>query len=149
MIHILNFSFQVSIHIGYIRNRLSSLVNDKTRTSSIRELIDTFVSNNLDELDMTVLDSDWGQVLVDEITEFIAVLIQVQDNKVLSRCLSYFTNVLVTWNFVDLSVFYSISMWLEFSHSTGIKLFSEVVLKVEIIFQLFKPLLILTVQNVL
>ncbi len=96
MIHILYFSFQVSIHIGHIRHRLSSFVNDKARATSIRELIDTLVSNDLDELDMTVLDSDCRQVLVDEVTELVAVLIQVQNYKVLSRGLGHFTHILVT-----------------------------------------------------
>lgn len=64
-IHILYFTFEVLVNIGDVGDRLSSFVDDEARTTWIREFIYAFIRNDFDELDLAVLMSYRGKVVID------------------------------------------------------------------------------------
>lgn len=98
---------------------------------------------------MTVLHCYFRQMLIDQVTKLVTVLIQVQNNKVLGRRICHLSYILVPWYFIHLPIFNLLSLIFELSHSLGIELFSEVVLEVEIVLKFFEFLLVLLGEYVL
>lgn len=142
IVHILYFSFEVLVDICNVRHWLSSSVNDEAWTAWVGELVDTLVGNNFNEFHMTVLDSNGRQVLVDKVTELVAVLIQMENDKVLSWRIGNLPHVLIPGDLIHLPILDLLSLGLQLRHPAGIELFGEIILEIQIIFHFLKLLLI-------
>lgn len=75
---------------------------------------------------------------VDQVAEFVAVLVQMEHHNVLWRGIGDFANVLVSGDFDDLAVLNFFGMGLELGHALGVKLFGKFVIFVKVVFHLFE-----------
>ena len=86
---------------------------------------------------------------VDQVAEFVAVLVQMEHHNVLGRGICDFANVLVSGDFDDLAVLDFFGMGLELGHAQGVKLFGEFVIFVKVVFHLFELSLVFLSDEVL
>ncbi len=83
---ILNISYVIFhnlINMAQSGIRLTSLVENEGGAVGVREVFDAFGGDHFDEFDMPELGSNVGQVLVDQVAELVAILVQVDDNMAL------------------------------------------------------------------
>lgn len=85
-------------------DRFACFVNDEAGAPLVREVLNALGREYLDKLYMAIPLGDAWQVEVDEPTEFIAVLVEMQHNEGLRVGLCDFPQVLIPRYFDDLSV---------------------------------------------
>lgn len=111
-------------------DHFSCHINDEARTSWIWEALNTLISNYFDELDLSVLFGDNWKVHVDEVTEFVAGLIEVQDNEGSRIGFGDFSDILVSGNLDDLTVFLEHCFHFHFLHAFSHVLLGELVFEI-------------------
>ena len=88
-------------------------------------------------------------MMIDQVAELIAVLIQMEDYDVLRWGIGDFSDVLISRYFKDLSVLDSFSLGFYFGHSVSVKLFGELIIFVKLVFHFLEFGLIFAENNVL
>lgn len=86
--------------------------------------------------------------MIDQVTELVTVLIQMQQNKVLSWRISNLSHILISRYFQHLPILNFFSLSFELSHSICVELFGEIILKIKIIFEFLKLLLVLLCEYI-
>ena len=129
-INILRIPLHNFVHIGQIRHRLAPLVNNKTRTPLIRKVLDTLRRHYLHKFDMPVLLSHLRQVHVDQPTELVAVLVEMQQHEIVGIGLGHLPDVLVPGDFYHLPVLHLFDLHLQLLHTLGHVLLRELILKI-------------------
>lgn len=132
-----------------MRHRFASFVNDKARTVYVRELFNAFCCDYLDKFYLSVFYSDLRQIVINQVAKFVTVLIQVKHYKVFSWSVCDLSDVLISGDFDDLAVLDFLSLGLELGHSGGVELFCELIILIEIVFDLFELGLVFTGNEVL
>lgn len=91
--NIINIVFKYFVHICNVRNRFASLIDDEAWTQNIWKFFNALISYYFDEFNMSIFDSDRGKVLINEEAELVAVLVKVQQYKIIGVSLSDFFHI--------------------------------------------------------
>ena len=148
LIHIFNFPLQVHIHISYMGDWLSSFVNDKARTVSIRELLNAFRCDYFYDFYLPVFYCYLRKMLIYQVAKLVAVLIQMQNHEVFRRSVCHFSDVLVSRDFNNLAILDLLGLGLQLGQSVGIKLLSKFIIFVEIVFHFLELCLVFICNDV-
>lgn len=132
IVDVFDIIFHDLIDIGQMRHRLASLVDDEARASLIREVFYAFGGDNFDELDVPISLGDCWEMHVDEATELIAILVEVQHHKRLRVCFSDFPHILIPGNLNNLTIFCLLRSNLDLFHPIGHVLSGKLIIKIYI-----------------
>ena len=133
------------IDIGDMRHRFSRLIDDKTRATRIRKLINTLGRNHLNKLNLSIFLGEIRQMIIDQGAPLKTILIEVNDDKVLQRGISNLPDILIPSYLHNLPVLNLLGLFLEPLQPVFIVLLGKLVLKVQIVLHLLQLLLVLTV----
>ena len=125
------------------------MINDEAGTVLVWELIDAFGGDDLDKLDMSIFDGELRQMLIYQVAELVAVLVKMQQYKVLSWCVSNFSDILISGDFNNLSILDLLSLGLKLGDSVGIKLLGELIILIKLILHIFQLLFGLAIDDIL
>ena len=88
-----------------MRYYFSSHVYDEAWTSRVTEFLDALVCHYLYKLDMSVFFGDGWEVHVDEVAEFIAGLIEMENNEGSGVFICDFSDILISGYLHHLTIF--------------------------------------------
>jgi hypothetical protein len=75
---------------------LAGFVDDEAGAAVVGEVVYTFCGNNLYEFDVSVLLSNGREVHIDQIAEFIAGLVEMENHKGFGISLSDFPEIFIS-----------------------------------------------------
>jgi hypothetical protein len=128
--NICNLVLEYFIDIGKLGYWLSCFIDDKARTSLIWKVINTFSRNNFDEFDMCVFLGNGRQMLIDQQAKLIIILVQVKNNERFGICFGHLSDVLISRNFEDPSIFLFDRFDFEFLHAACHILSCEIIVDI-------------------
>lgn len=131
------------VYIGDVRNWLSAFVNDETGTVLVRELVNALVSDYLDYLCSSIVLSYLSKLPVNKLTELDRVLIKMKQDKIPFRGIGHFPDILIPTDLIDLTILDLFGLGLKLCHPIGIERLGKLIIKVQIILELFKLVLVL------
>ena len=120
------------VHICQMRHYFSCLVNNKARTSLIREVLYTLSWHYLYELHLTIFLSHTRKMHVDQVAKLITRLIQMKHNERLRIGFGHLSNILISWYFNNFSIFHFLSILFQLIHPFGHVLFSKFIIVIYI-----------------
>lgn len=88
--------FHYFVYIGQMRDWFSCFVDDEAGAALIWKVFDAFGGDYFDKFDMSIFFGDRWEMHVDEVAEFIAVLIEMQEDEGLWVCFGDFSNILIS-----------------------------------------------------